>query len=415
MSKKKTIPKSLKQKAVSLFTSEKEEYLYYLNEYRKKYLPAEFNQLELLDELTNDEIDHYISITSRGDGKSFNYISAVAYLCCHLNMGCVLLVRHFTLQDKMRELVEDILQTTGWCNYASDFHYRSTPDYLIISIGMKDVFLITDINNASDLKQSSAVLKNYPIVIYDEFLTLTDDYCKNEYEKIRVIYKSIDRVKDRPYIKTPKMIYLANPVNFDSPLLPALNIYNKLQTQDINTIQQYGNVLLELRRNDARNDGKNLRAFPDENDSDVTGEFNFSNHKLVNEDNYYKLYNHAKSVKVKLNDGLMLHIVSNHDTIILSVEKSDNTEQYCINLADETEKSQFLSEKYYKVNFMKKHEKGMFYYKDSYSKTYMERDTYLMQLNLFKLIPASREITTEETYEKIKENNFLKMLAQKYE
>lgn len=415
MSKKKTIPKSLKQKAVSLFATEKEEYLYYLNEYREKYLPAEFNQLELLDELTNDEIDHYISITSRGDGKSFNYISAVAYLCCHLNMGCVLLVRHFTLQDKMRELVEDILQTTGWCNYANDFHYRTTPDYLIISIGMKDVFLITDINNASDLKQSSAVLKNYPIVIYDEFLTLTDDYCKNEYEKIRVIYKSIDRVKNRPYIKTPKMIYLANPVNFDSPLLPALNIYNKLQTQDINTIKQYGNVLLELRRNDARNDGKNLRAFPDENDSDVTGEFNFSNHKLVNEDTYYKLYNHAKSVKVKLNDGLMLHIVSNHDTVILSVEKSDNTEQYCINLADETEKSQFLSDKYYKVNFMKKHQKGMFYYKDSFSKTYMERDTFLMQLNLFKLIPASREITTEETYQKIKENNFLKMLAQKYE
>ena len=45
----------------------------------------------------------------------------------------------------------------------------------------------------------------------------------------------------------------------------------------------------------------------------------------------------------------------------------------------------------------------------------MERDTMLMQLNLFKLIPSSKEITTEETYQKIKQNNFLKALAKKYE
>ena len=109
MSKKKTLPKTLKQKAVSLFKNEKEEYAYYLKEYKEKYLPEEFNQLELLDELCNDEIDHYMSITSRGDGKSFNYISAVGYLSYHLNMGCTLLVRHFTLQEKMRELVEDTL------------------------------------------------------------------------------------------------------------------------------------------------------------------------------------------------------------------------------------------------------------------------------------------------------------------
>ena len=64
---------------------------------------------------------------------------------------------------------------------------------------------------------------------------------------------------------------------------------------------------------------------------------------------------------------------------------------------------------------MKKYEKGMFLYKDSFSKSYIERDTMLMQLNLFKLIPSSKEISTEETYQKIKQNNFLKALAKKYE
>ena len=111
----------------------------------------------------------------------------------------------------------------------------------------------------------------------------------------------------------------------------------------------------------------------------------------------------------------MLHIIAKNDNIVLSIERSDNTETYCINLADETENSQYLNDKYYKQSFTKKHEKGMFLYKDSFSKTFMERDTMLMQLNLFKLIPQAKELTTEETYTKIKENNLLKALAQKYE
>lgn len=415
MAKKKTIPKTLKQKAVSLFSSEKEEYMYYLNEYRTKYLPEEYNQLELLDHLCNEDIDHYMSITTRGDGKSFNYISAVSYLCYHLDMGCTLLARHFTLQDKMRELIEDIFSTIRWFDYPKDYHIRSTSDYLIISIADKDVLLITDINNASDLKQSSAVLKNFPIILYDEFLTLTDDYCKNEYEKIRTIYKSIDRVKDRPYIKTPKCIYLANPVNFDSPLLPSLKIYNQLQTQEINTMKQYRNVLLELRRNDARNDGKNTRAFPDEYDSDVTGQFDFSNYKLVSEDQYLKIFQHSKSVKIKLPEKMMLHLIKNNGKMIISIERSDNTEQYCFELTDEREDCQYLTEKYYKNSFIKKHEKGLFLYKDSFSKTYVQRDSRLMSINLFKLIPSSKSVTTEETYEKVKQTNFLKSMAKKYE
>lgn len=415
MPKKKTLPKTLKQKAVSLFATEEEEYKFYLNEYRSKYLPEEYNQLELLDHLCDESIDHFMSITTRGDGKSFNYISAVAYLCYHLNMGCTLLVRHFTLQDKMRDLLEDIFSTIKWFNYPNDYHVRSTSDYLIVSIGDKDIFLITDINNASDLKQSSAVLKNFPIILYDEFLTLTDDYVKNEYEKIRTIYKSIDRIKDRPYIKTPKCIYLANPVNFDSPLLPSLKIYNQLQTQEINTMKQYRNVLLELRRNDSRNDGKNTRAFPDEYDSDVTGQFQFSNYKLVTDEEYLRDFQHSQSVKIKLPEKLMLHFIRNNGKMILSVERSDNTEQYCTELTDESEDCQYLTEKYYKQTFIKKHEKGLFYYKDSFSKTFVQRDTRLMSINLFKLLPSSKTVTTEETYEKMVHQNYMKEMQKKYE
>lgn len=52
----------------------------------------------------------------------------------------------------------------------------------------------------------------------------------------------------------------------------------------------------------------------------------------------------------------------------------------------------------------------MFLYKDSFSKSYMERDNMLMQLNLFKLIHSSKEISTEETYQKSRKTIFLKRL-----
>ena len=273
-----------------------------------------------------------MSITSRGDGKSFNYISALGYLSSMMEQftGICLIVRHFTLQDKMREL-EEILQTTGWCDYKNDYTYRANSDYIIVTIKEKDVFLITDLNNASDLKQSSAVLRNFGITLYDEFLTLTDDYVPNEYDKMRTIFKSIDRIKDRPYIKIPKCIYLANPVNF------------------------------------------------------------------------------------KLNEGKMLHLISKNDIMILSIEQSDKQEQYCIELQDETATCQFLTEKFYKQNFIKKYEKGFFKYKDSFSKSFINRDNNLMMINLFKLIPQSKINTTDDTYEKVVRDNFFKQLAKKYE
>ena len=210
-------------------------------------------------------------------------------------------------------------------------------------------------------------------------------------------------------------MYLGNPVNFDSPLLPSLKIYNQLQTQEINTMKQYRNVLLELRRNDNRNDGKNTRAFPDEYDSDVTGQFNFSNYKLVPEDEYLKIFQHSKSVKIKLPDKMMLHFIENNGKMVLSVERSDNAEQYCIELADEKEDCQYLTEKYYKQSFIKKHEKGLFDYKDSFSKTFVQRDPQLMQINLFKLLPHSQKVTTDETYKRVKHNEELKALFKKYE
>ena len=164
----------IKQAIRKTFLSEEDEYQNTLKEYKSKYLPKEYNQLELLDQLTNNEIDWYISVTSRGDGKSFNYVGAMSYLCYYLNFGCTLLVRHWTLQEKAKTLVQDIIATIKMFSL-DDLSYKNDTDYIIIYIKNKPVFFITDLNRASDLKQASHLLKEFPIIIYDEFLTLSSD------------------------------------------------------------------------------------------------------------------------------------------------------------------------------------------------------------------------------------------------
>lgn len=403
------------EKVKLTFKSEEEEYQYWLKKYRENYLPEEYNQLELLDRLTDQSIDHYMSITTRGDGKSFNYISCMGYLAYNLGMPTLLLVRHWTLQDKMRELVEEIIRTTGWGDIQG-IQWESNTDYMICYLDGRELFLITDLNRASDLKQSSAVLKRFPIILYDEFLTLTDDYVDNEFQKMGTIYKSIDRVKNRPYIKFPKCIYLGNPVNFTSPLLPALNIYNYLQSHEINTMKQYNNVLLEMRKNEARNDGKNLRAFPDPNDSDVTGEFKFASYKLSTPEEYISQLHHGELVKIRIDSQLMFTILKNCSKITVGIERADNEEDYCMSLNDEEENKPFLTERFYKDNFYKRYEKGKFKYKDAFSKEYITHmNSDLMNINFYRLFKKVENVEPEEVLKKAEENRILKMLAMKYE
>lgn len=403
------------EKVKLVFATEEEEYQYYLKKYKENYLPKEYNQLELLNKLTDESIDHYMSITTRGDGKSFNYISCMGYLAYHLEMPTLLLVRHWTLQDKMRDLVEEIIRTTGWGDIQG-IQWETNTDYMICYLDGRELFLITDLNRASDLKQSSAVLKRFPIILYDEFLTLTDDYVDNEFQKMGTIYKSIDRVKGRKYIKFPKCIYLGNPVNFTSPLLPALNIYNYLQSHEINTMKQYNNVLLEMRKNEARNDGKNLRAFPDPNDSDVTGEFKFASYKLQTPQAYISQLHHGELVKVRIDSQLMFTILKNNGIITVGIERADNEEDFCMSLNDEEEDKPFLTGRFYKDNFYKRYEKGMFMYKDAFSKEYITHmNSDLMNINFYRLFKHVENVETEEVFKKAEEQRILQMLARKYE
>lgn len=386
-----------------------------LKKYKKNYLPPQYNQLELLDHLCDTDLDFYLSITNRGDGKSFNYPSALLYLSYYLDIGVTFVVRHYTLQQRIKELIEEILITLNWFD-PNQLWFRNTDDYVTVGIAEKEIAIITDLNNASDLKFSSQVLKYFPIILYDEFLALSKDYIPNEFKKLQMIYRSIDRLSDRPYIVFPKIILLGNPVNFESPILPNLKLYNALQNQPINTIQKYQNKILELRRNDNVNETKNMRAFDDEEDSNVSGQFNFSKYLLVSENEYSKAEINAQYARIDLGDNKALYFISNNGTEILSIETCNGTEKYCLNLRDETESKEFLTENYYSKRFKKYYEKNIFLFKDSFSKSYIQQDENLMMINLYKCLSTKENIiSSEEVYKKRDEKTFMKKLAERYE
>src|SRR5699024_9941720 len=105
-----------------------------------------------------------------------------------------------------------------------------------VSLNYKDrtIAVISDLNNASELKYFSNYLKKFPIIIYDEFLTLQTDYLPDEWERLKTIYQSIDRIEKYPLIHKPKIFYFGNAVNFESPILHGLKIFNILEKHPIN-------------------------------------------------------------------------------------------------------------------------------------------------------------------------------------
>lgn len=54
--------------------TEIKEFQNFVTKFRKS-IPEQYNQIELVDHLMNTELDFYISISNRSDGKTFNYIA----------------------------------------------------------------------------------------------------------------------------------------------------------------------------------------------------------------------------------------------------------------------------------------------------------------------------------------------------
>lgn len=393
----------------------KKDFKKWVLKYRKKYIPKEYNQLLWLDDLTKDTIDVYLSITNRGDGKSFNTIGACLKMGYDLDLKPIFIVRHWELQTLFRNLIDNVVETLEFWE-VENLWYVNQQDYIIIGYEDKEIGLIADINNASDLKFSSFKLKEFPLMVYDEFLALDDDYMPNELQKIKTIYQSIDRVKpkDRPFGIKPKMILLANPINFNSPILEWLDFYSLIEKHKMNTIKQYGNKLIELRQNEQVNKNKNTSIFDVENDSNFTGMFEINHHNLISKELFDKIKSEVCPSIIKLeSDKYINFYVWKGNYVIDITSKGDY--QYCLNLEDRKDDVIYLyPNKYFNDTFHNKYRKDVIKFTNTFSKNYIYNNPNYMDLNLFKLINYNTT-TTQQKVEISKERILLQKLGKMYE
>lgn len=396
----------------------------YIKKFRKKYVPKNYNQIEMLDELTNDDVNHYISISNRTDGKSFNYIHCLLNLVWKFELGLTLVSRHYTLRVAYQNLIEKIVDKSNIMR-REKLYFKRTDFYIMVMYDNKKVALITDLNAATDIKVTSNLFIDFPIMVYDEFLALEDDYESNEWEKLRTIYASINRDGIIPYIHFPKIIYLGNAVNFSSPVLAYLHLYKILENHKINTMKIYDDVCLEMRRNENANERRNLRAFREENDAMTTGKFEINSHNLASENDIYNVNKSPHEINVKItNECLKIRYNDTMQTIILSITNLCSDPDYCLKLKDVSKNIEFLdNDKYFRNNYYKKYNKNIFLFENQYSKDVILKGN-LINLNIIKIIknheikqikPFHSSIEEKEkTYERNQMEEMKKKLIERY-
>lgn len=368
-------------------------------QFRKMHVPKQYNQIKLLDELNNPEIDHFISISNRTDGKSINYIHALLKIAIDYDIGITFLSRNMMLRTSYQELIDDIIEIS---TVLERKYFNFIRSQYFVSLNYKDrtIAIISDLNNASQLKYFSNHLKKFPIIIYDEFLALQSEYLPDEWERLKTIYESIDRVADYPLIGKPKIFYFGNAVNFDSPILHGLKIFNILENHPMNTARIYKydfNIMLEINRNENANLTRNTRAFGSDDDAMTTGEFETNDFNIATDNDRNEIKKNPRFIYVKLKKDF-LKIWFNRDSFktILSIEATiDDDYHFNLQLKDNRESSTYLNESYFDESEIRKMDKGNYLFENNYSKNMITTD--FGGLNMLKINRLMREFLRTET------------------
>lgn len=382
-----------------------------IEQFRKNHIPEKYNQVKLLDELNNPDIDHFISISNRTDGKSINYVHALMKIAIEYDLGISFFSRNMMLRTSYQELINDIIEISTIFD-RRDFNFIRSQYYVSLNYKDRTLAIISDLNNASELKYFSNYIKKFPIIVYDEFLTLQTEYLADEWVRLQTIYESIDRIEKYPLIHKPKIFYFGNAVNFDSPILHGLKMFNILENHPMNEAKIYKqdfNIMLEINRNENANEIRNTRAFGSKDDSMTTAQFETNDFNIATENDKLKIKRNPRFIYVKLKNDFM-KIWFNRDTldIILSIESYiDYPYHYNMQLKDNKEHSTYLNPSYFNDEHIKKIDKGAYKFENNFSKNFITTDFHeLNRLKINKLIREFLRNEDEQTELNSKEKQF---------
>ena len=359
-----------------------------LEKFREKNIPKIYNQIQLMDDLLDDNLDHYISISNRTDGKTFNYVHFLLHLAYYSDVQLLFLSRDFMLRNSYRDLIADIMDFSKYFDI-NDLRIINNQFYKEVFYKDKTIAFISDLNAATDLKYFSSKLKHIGVIIYDEFLALESDYLPDEWERLKTIYSSVNRNFNLPLLKYPKILYLGNAVNLSSPILAHLDIFSKLENQPVNSKRKYGNICIELRKNTNVNKKRNLRAFDEDKDELTHAQFDINKYNIALDNELEKAYN---TCIVKIDTSfLKIHYSNNLDTIILEVVGYSPSYNFNIQAKDNKKTSTYLDDKYYNANHVKKYEKNFYKFANAYSKDYIfSQLNNILTLDIVRVIKEHR-------------------------
>src|SRR5699024_4344615 len=118
--------------------SEDMKYKKFINNFRKEHIPEQYNQIKLLDELNNSDIDNKLIIT--------------------------FIKRKMMLHESYKELINNIIEISSIFD-RSDFNFIRTQYYVSLNYKDQTIAIISDLNNASELKYFSNYIKKFPIIV----------------------------------------------------------------------------------------------------------------------------------------------------------------------------------------------------------------------------------------------------------
>lgn len=384
-----------------IFPNDEQKFQKYVKDYRENNIPIRYNQIKLMNHLTSPDLDHYVSISNRADGKSFNYLGFLLKFAVDYEVGFTFLVRHYTVRRAGEQLIQKIIDTNEHFN-PRDFIFMSTDFYTVLLYQDRHLAIVTDMNQATDLKYQSNYLQEFPIIIYDEFLALEGDYLNDEWDRLKTIYSSINRKETIPVIHHPKILYLGNAVNFSSPVLSNLNLFNILEKHPMNEVKEYDNIILEFNRNDNANEQRNLRAFKEDEDDMTNAEFTINRHNIATEEDRKRINRNPNYLYVKLRQGY-LKVTYNQDDFesILSIVSHNKDYHFNTLLKDNTEESLYLNETYYDEGYSRKYDRDVYLFDNMYSKdNILDGFNEIKELKISKLIKHHYSYNNMDNFEK---------------
>lgn len=365
----------------------------------RKNIPEKYNQVKLLDQLCNNKVDLLFSITTRTDGKTFNYLYALAKLSEAFDFTTIIIVRHMELRGAMVSQITNVYETMDDLKQG-DLYPNINIEYIQMMYKDKIPFIIVDLNNANDLKNYSSILKKANLILYDEFLSVGGQYADHEFLKFKTIFETMDRGTNSNMQYTNnrrKAIFLGNPVDFGSEFLSYWKLYQYLEHQPMNTIKLYKNVAIERRKNKVAQENKNNRIFNSTDNESITGTFNINTWAIKEPKDLDK-----KIIIKTVDKYIVIHL---EKTPVLEVTQIEKNYKYNTDLKDNNNNSTYLKTTYYNDNFLKKYNRKLFNFANQYSKDYILNNYPTLKITKIINEQTADEPSLEEQNNVRKEND----------